>query len=74
VRYIEVEKGEGASERTKFSELLQQITIVNEIGGIVVSLGYFGKTVLKSVGVKRLPASGNVIVTGPASKSNTDIE
>ena len=24
--------------------------------------------------MKRLPASGNVIVTGPASKSNTDIE
>jgi len=26
--------------------------MVNEIGGIAVSLGDFGKTVLKSVGVK----------------------
>jgi hypothetical protein len=52
VRYIEVEKGEGASERTKFSELLKQITMVNEIGGIAISVGDFGKTVLKSVGVK----------------------
>ena len=49
VRYIEAEKGEGASERTKFNELLQQITMVNEIGGIALSLGDFGKTVLKSI-------------------------
>jgi len=52
VRYIEAEKGEGASERTKFNELLQQITMVNEIGGMALSLGDFGKTVLKSVGVR----------------------
>ena len=49
MRDIEVEKGEGASERTKFNELLQQITMVNNIGGIALSLGDFGKTVLKSI-------------------------
>ena len=38
VRYIEVEKGEGASERTKFNELLQQITMVNKVGSIAVPL------------------------------------
>ena len=46
---IEVEKGEGASERTKFTELLQQITMINEIGGIALSVGDFGKKVLKSI-------------------------
>jgi hypothetical protein len=49
VRYIRVQEGEGASERTKFNELLQQITMVNNIGGIAQSLGDFGKTVLKSI-------------------------
>jgi len=38
VRYIEVEKGEGASERTKFNELLQQITMVNKVGSVAVPL------------------------------------
>ena len=51
-RVTKVEKDEGASERTKFNELLQQITMVNEIGGLALSLSDFGKTVLKSVGVK----------------------
>src|SRR5262249_51469655 len=49
-RVTKVEKDEGASERTKFNELLQQITMVNEIGGLALSLSDFGKTVLKSVG------------------------
>jgi hypothetical protein len=49
VRYIEVENGEGASERTKFQELLQQITIINEIGGIASSAGDFGKRVLQAI-------------------------
>jgi hypothetical protein len=46
---IVVERGEGASERTKFTELLQRITMINEIGGIAMSLGDFGKKVLKSI-------------------------
>jgi hypothetical protein len=49
VRMIAVEKGEGASERTRFTELLQQINMVNEIGGIALSLGDFGRKVLKSI-------------------------
>jgi hypothetical protein len=49
VRMIAVEKGEGASEGTKFTELLQQINMVNEIGGIALSLGDFGRKVLKSI-------------------------
>ena len=48
-RYIEVEKGEGASERTTFNELLQQITMINEIGGIALSVGDFGKKLLNPV-------------------------
>jgi hypothetical protein len=46
---IVVERGEGASERTKFAELLQRITMINEIGGIAMSLGDFGKKVLRSI-------------------------
>jgi hypothetical protein len=46
---IEIETGEGASERTKFTEFLQQITMINEIGGIALSVGDFGKKVLKSI-------------------------
>jgi hypothetical protein len=56
MRYIAVEKGEGASERTKFNELLQQITMINEIGGIALSLGDLGKRALKSIPVlKSIP-------------------
>jgi hypothetical protein len=46
---IEVERGEGASERTKFTELVQQITMIYQIGGIALSLGDFGKKLLKSI-------------------------
>ena len=48
-RYIGVEKGEGASERTTFNELLQRITMINEIGGIALSVGDFGKKLLNPV-------------------------
>jgi hypothetical protein len=48
-RDIAVERGEGASERTKFSELLQQITMINAIGGLALSVGDFGKKVLTPV-------------------------
>jgi hypothetical protein len=48
-RTIEVENGEGTSERTKFAELVQQITMINQIGGIALSVGDFGKTLLKSI-------------------------
>jgi hypothetical protein len=48
-RDIAVEKGEGASERTRFNELLRQITMINEIGGIALSVGDFGKKLLSPV-------------------------
>jgi hypothetical protein len=41
-RDIAVEKGEGTSERTRFSELLRQITIINQIGSIALSVSDFG--------------------------------
>jgi hypothetical protein len=49
VRMIAVEKGEGASEGTKFNRLLQRITLINEIGGIALRVGDFGKKVLNPV-------------------------
>jgi hypothetical protein len=48
-RDIAVEKGEGASERTRFNELLRQITMINEIGGVALSVGDFGKKLLSPV-------------------------
>jgi hypothetical protein len=48
-RDIAVDEGEGASERTKFTELLQQITLINEISGIALSLGGTGKKLLNSL-------------------------
>jgi hypothetical protein len=45
-RDVSVEKGEGDSERTRFTELLRQITMINEVGGIALSVGDFGKRVL----------------------------
>ena len=48
-RSIEVERGEGTSESTKFTELVQQITMIYQIGGIALSLGDLGKAVLKSI-------------------------
>jgi hypothetical protein len=48
-RDIAVEKGEGASESIRFNELLRQINMINEIGGIALSVGDFGKKLLSPV-------------------------
>jgi hypothetical protein len=48
-RDVAVEKGEGASEGTRFNELLRQITMINDIGGIALSVGDFGKKLLSPV-------------------------
>jgi hypothetical protein len=48
-RAVAVEEGEGDSERTRFSELLQRITMISEIGGIALSVGDFGKKLLSPV-------------------------